>query len=56
MRNICPDAAEFNGAEPVVVDVPGAYYNGKPTPPVEAGGRVLYMFVPHGLDEFGFPQ
>ena len=39
-----------------IADVPGAYYNGKPTPPGEAGGRVLYMSVLHGFGEFGFPQ
>ena len=55
-RGICQDAAEYDGAEPVVVDVPGTYYNGKPTPPGEAGGRVLYMHTPHGFDEPGFPQ
>ena len=56
VRGICQDAVEDESGDLAVVDVPGAYYNGKPTPPWEAGGRVLYMHIPRGLKEFGFPQ
>ena len=56
VRGICQDAVDAEGGELVVVDVPGAYYNGKPTPPGEPGGRVIYMHIPRGLEEFGYPQ
>ena len=42
------------GAKRRVLDIKGAYFEGKvPTP--EEGGRVLYARVPPGWEEFGFP-
>jgi hypothetical protein len=63
VRGICQDAAEDEpgpgGAVEVdldINDVPGAYYFGTPAQPGEPGFRMLYGYVPKGLDEFGFPQ
>ena len=43
------------GAKRRVLDVKGAYFEGKvPTP--EEGGRVLYARVPPGWSEFGYPE
>ena len=63
VRGICQDAAEDEpspgGAIEVdldINDVPGAYYFGTPAQPGEPGFRMLYGYVPKGLDEFGFPQ
>ena len=43
------------GAKRRVLDIKGAYFEGKvPTP--EEGGRVLYARVPLGWEEFGFPM
>ena len=43
------------GAKRRVLDIKGAYFEGKvPTP--EEGGRVLYARVPPGWEEFGFPM
>ena len=63
VREICQDAAEDEPSPggPIEVDldindVPGAYYFGTPAQPGEPGFRMLYGYVPKGLDEFGFPQ
>ena len=37
-------------------DVEAANYRGTPTPPEEPGGRVVFLHIPPGLEEFGFPS
>ena len=44
------------GAVATTSDVAGAYFNGKPKPPEEDGGRVLFTPIPKGWDEFGYKQ
>ena len=63
VRGVCQDAAEGEpgpgGAIEVdldINDVPGAYYFGSPAQPGEPGFRMMYGYVPKGLEEFGYPQ
>jgi len=46
----------LRGARRTTKDVGGAYLFGTPTPPTEPGGRFLFVPVPPGFAEFGYPE
>jgi len=46
----------LRGAQRTTKDVGGAYLFGTPTPPTEPGGRFLFVPVPPGFAEFGYPE